>query len=97
MPVNIKDAETRSTRLRLEPGGDTPVQEYSIDKGKVEFRVVERESDPGSAEWHEVPPEELRWHVERGTVVAKWLERRLGWQRLLRQCFRNAAGMPKAA
>jgi hypothetical protein len=35
---------------------------------------------------HRLTPQQLSTHVERNTVVAQWLERRLGWRRLLQAC-----------
>ena len=99
MAVNTQHVSPRSTRLRLELDDGSPIQEYSIEHGTVEFRTVDlnRDDDRTAEGWHEVSPGELRYHVERGTVVAQWLERRLGWQRLLQQCVGDTAHVPKAA
>jgi hypothetical protein len=62
-----------------------PEREYRIKDGKVEARVL----DHGSARnhmWQELSPEQLSGHVKRNTAVARWLEQRLGWRRLLRAC-----------
>ena len=62
-----------------------PESEYRIKDGKVEARVL----DHGSAHdrvWRELSPEQLSSHVRRNTAVARWLEQRLGWRRLLRAC-----------
>jgi hypothetical protein len=99
MAANTQPVRLRSTRLRLEPDDGSSIQEYSIEHGTVEFRTVDlnREDDRTAEGWHEVSPGELRYHVERGTVVAQWLERRLGWQRLLQQCVGYTEEAPKAA
>jgi hypothetical protein len=68
--------------LNLHP---EPKKEYRIKDGKVEARVL----DCGPAQdnvWRELSPEQLSSHVRRNTAVARWLERSLGWRRLLRAC-----------
>jgi hypothetical protein len=69
--------------LRLE-SLDGCTEEYRIWEGEVEVR----EQHPVEEErgWHRLTPEELTSHVNRNTVVAQWLMRRLGWRRLLRAC-----------
>ncbi len=42
-------------------------------------------------------PEQLSIHVERNTVVAQWLERRLGWRRLLQACVDQGPSMGEVA
>jgi hypothetical protein len=62
-----------------------PEREYRISNGKVETRTLHR----GSARdcvWRQLSPEQLSSHVRRNTAVARWLEQRLGWRRLLRAC-----------
>jgi predicted hydrolase (HD superfamily) len=59
--------------------------EYRVRHGKVGFRTV----DSGSAheeDWTQVPAERLSRHVLCNTAVARWLERSLGWRRLLWAC-----------
>lgn len=77
------------THLRLETP-DGRAQEYRIRDGEIETRQPyhdDRTED--NREWHRLTPEQLTDHVNRSTVVAQWLERRLGWQRLLRVCVGN--------
>jgi len=71
------------THLRLEPlDGSAPV-EYKIEDGSVAVRTME----PAAGDsWHRLSATDLRTHIERRTVVAEWLERRIGWRRLLQQC-----------
>jgi hypothetical protein len=60
-------------------------REYRIRDGKVEARDL----DKGRAkeeDWTEVSSEQLSTHVLRNTPTARWLERNLGWRRLLRAC-----------
>jgi len=92
----------RSRRLRLEPDDGSAITEYTIENGSVAVRTVDlnrgsdREHDEESG-WQQLTPEELRFHVERHTVVAEWLKRRMGWRRLLRECVRDTEEGQKAA
>lgn len=71
--------------LRLEAVDGTAIEEYRIDQGAVEVR---RLGDLGEqADWRRLTPAQLRDHVNRKTLLAQWLERRLGWRRLLRACL----------
>jgi hypothetical protein len=62
-----------------------PINEYRISDEKIEARILdggpEQESD-----WRVVSSEQLSSHVKSNTAVARWLERNLGWRRLLRAC-----------
>lgn len=61
----------------------SPVEEYRLNDGKVEARVLDYRSERKTG-WREVSPAQLSRHVN--TNVARWLERNLGWRRLLRAC-----------
>ena len=82
-----------NVRLRLEAADGSGTKEYRIDSGRVEVRIWQshREYDLPENSWHEVNAEELSAHVERNTVVARWLELRLGWRRLLQACVSEGA------
>jgi hypothetical protein len=67
-------------RLEAENG---PREDYRIRAGRVETRDLQHDFD---FEWTVLSPEQLREHVEHKTVLAQWLERRLGWRELLRAC-----------
>ncbi len=60
-----------------------PIKEYRISHEKIEARILDggQESD-----WRVVSSEQLSSHVKSNTAVARWLERNLGWRRLLRAC-----------
>jgi hypothetical protein len=62
-----------------------PVKEYRINDERIEARILdggpEQESD-----WRVLSSEQLSSHVKNNTAVARWLERNLGWRRLLRAC-----------
>lgn len=81
--------ESGGMRLRLESDNGSPAKEYRIEDGSVEVRMLDPEGvsvrRAGSI-WERLTPEELSVHVERNTVVGQWLERRLGWRRLLQAC-----------
>jgi hypothetical protein len=72
-------------KLRLESRNGSPAKEYRIEGGNVEVRTLDRESDDVSV-WSRLTPEQMSIHVKRNTVVASWLESRLGWRRLLQAC-----------
>ena len=81
-----------SRRLRLESVDDSPSKEYRIEDGSVEVRTLGPESVSlrrAESVWRRLTPEQLSNHVERNTVVAQWLERRLGWRRLLQACMEH--------
>jgi hypothetical protein len=69
--------------LRLE-SSDGQANEYRIRQGTIEVRELQAGENEG--DWQRVTPEQLTDHVNRNTVVAQWLMRRLGWRRLLRAC-----------
>jgi len=78
-----------SLRFRLESTDGSPVKEYRVKDGNVEVRTLgsEGRSDRHTENvWWRLTPEQLSIHVERNSVVAQWLERRLGWRRLLQAC-----------
>ncbi len=89
-----------SMRLRLESGDGSSAKEYRIEDGNVEVRTLDPERGSrrrtGSF-WWRLTPQQLRIHVERNTVVAQWLERRLGWRRLLQACAGQEPSMWKVA
>jgi len=87
-----------SSTLRLEAITGDPMLEYRIENGRIEVRKLQpKYSRDPQPEWQPMSPEQLRMHVERNTVVAEWLKRRLGWRRLLRACLRDSELLQKAA
>ena len=72
--------------LRLEAADGTAIEEYRIEHGAIEVRHLSGclETDAG---WRRITPAQLRDHVNRKTLLAQWLERRLGWRQLLRACL----------
>ena len=81
-----------SKRLRLEPRDGSPVKEYRIENGIVEVRTLDQNDwtdSQAESDWQRLTPDQLAVHVERNTVVAQWLQRRLGWRRLLCACLQE--------
>jgi hypothetical protein len=72
--------------LRLEAADGTAIEEYRIDRGAVEVRSLSDLRDYGTG-WRRLTPAQLRDQVNRKTLLAQWLERRLGWRQLLRACL----------
>jgi hypothetical protein len=71
-------------RLRIDCSGDSRAREYRIDNGSVQVRTLA--SDGAKSVWRTLTPGKLSEHVEQNTVVAQWLEHRMGWRRLLLAC-----------
>jgi len=77
MPMNL--------RLEAESG----VEEYRIYEGSIEVRKLHRTGEGRSEDdWQRLSHIDLSAHVNENTVVAQWLRKRIGWQRLLRLCVR---------
>src|ERR1700694_717903 len=80
---------SENTRL-LESINQWPAKEYRIQDGKVEVRTLDfRTVDCGYGQedaWSELTPQQVSCHVMHNTQVARWLERKLGWRRLLQVC-----------
>ena len=71
----------------LETTDQSKVTQFRINTdGRI--RIETRNLKCGSEEsgWREASPNLLSGHVMKNTVVARWLERNLGWRRLLRAC-----------
>jgi hypothetical protein len=88
-----KEVSEMSRRLLVESDDGSPASEYRIVGEKVKVRTLTLEdgfANRAESLWRQLTPEQLRTHVERNTVVARWLERRLGWRQLLRACVGEA-------
>jgi hypothetical protein len=72
-------------QLILQPTQGYPAKAYRIQDGNIEVRSLDAGSDEGSG-WWRLSPQQISTHVERNTVVARWLESRMGWRRLLQAC-----------
>ena len=84
MPVN----------LRLEAADGSECEEYRIQDGDIEVRTVRRSGEYGPSrrsqfdndDWQRLTAPQLANHVQRNTVVAQWLQHRIGWRRLILAC-----------
>jgi hypothetical protein len=74
-----------SMQLRLESRNGSLAKEYRIKGGNVEVGTLNCESGHVRI-WSQLTPEQLSIHVKRNTLIARWLELRLGWRRLLQAC-----------
>lgn len=75
-------------RLRVDLG-DGYVVDYRIESDRVESRIHESDPEISCAidqHWERLTAAELSSHVLADTVVARWLSRRMGVERLLRAC-----------
>ena len=73
--------------LRLEAPGGRAIEDYRIhNNADVEVRRIQGRTQDDCG-WCQLTAEELTEHVYRNSIVAQWLERRLGRQRLLRACI----------
>jgi hypothetical protein len=78
-------------RLRIDLDGSLAV-DYRIENGRVEQRTVGMAAE-GIEEkgWQPLTSEEVSSHVLAGTVVARWLRRRMGIFRLMRTCGQSSS------
>lgn len=62
--------------LRIAGGPESPVNEYRVNGGRLELRVLFPENGaPG--EWRPLSLEEIIMHVNLETAVAHWMLQRL--------------------
>ena len=72
-------------RLRIDDG--IAVEEYRIENGSVEHRIFSGSRCSSlHSPWRRLSPDQLASHVTASTVVAHWLVRRMGIQKLIRAC-----------
>jgi len=77
------------TRLRIDRPDGSAALEYRIENGCVEIRVPPQESTTRSGrviEWLRLTAEQLSGQVESNPILSRWLQRRMGVQRMLRAC-----------
>jgi hypothetical protein len=73
--------------LRVDPGDGSPVQDYRIENGHVEMRGVKMKFNmEDQGRWQRLTAQQLSSHVMGNTVVAQWLQRRMGVHSLIRAC-----------
>jgi hypothetical protein len=67
-------------RLRIESVNGSPVNDYRIRDGRVEVRMLDpsgREYAGPESRWRMLDANEIQLHYALGTIVSKWMERRL--------------------
>ncbi len=80
-------------RLHLDPCDGSPVVDYRIANDGVEHRTLETAGEGGTTaeeRWQRLTPDQLCSHVMANTVLAHWLQRRMGVHRLMRACNPDA-------
>jgi len=78
-------------RLRIDLDGSLAV-DYRIENGRVEQRTVGVAAEGiEEKEWQPLTSEQVSSHVLAGTVVARWLRRRIGVFRLMRVCSQSSS------
>lgn len=74
-------------RLRLDSTDGSLVEDYRIEKGRVECRILsDLDAAATESEWRPLTPEQLTFHVLANRVLAQWLEHRMGVFRLVAAC-----------
>jgi len=67
-------------KLRIESSHGSPINEYRIQDGRVEFRALDPSGRPyrrHGDEWRLVDEADIELHRALGTVVSEWLDVRL--------------------
>jgi hypothetical protein len=68
-------------RLRIESNRGSPVNDYRIIEGHVEFRVLDSSGHPYASRascWRTLDENEIHIHHALNTIVSKWLRARRG-------------------
>lgn len=69
-----------SELLRIPSENGSPINEYRISEGQIEFRSLDPNGKPfiaGNGNWRVLDISELQLHFALDTLVAQWLMRRL--------------------
>lgn len=69
-----------SELLRIPSENGSPINEYRIQNGQIEFRSLDETGKPFSVtqgKWRVLDVSELQLHFALDTVVAQWLMQRL--------------------
>src|SRR5215469_4280030 len=93
-PTEKPGVPIRWNRLRVEASDGLHGMEYRIEEGRVESRNLDLTPQTGESAdigWQRLTSEQLTAHVREGTVLAKWLSRRMGVEALLLACFRTSS------
>ncbi len=68
-------------RLRVESVNGSPVNDYRIRNGSIEVRSLDRSGRPlprDMSHWRALDDNDIQLHYALRTIVAKWLDARLG-------------------
>ena len=79
-------------RLRIDRDDGPAAVDYRIEDGRVECRTLEMatgDNPATSKQWQRLTPEQLTSHIMSNTIVAQWLQRRMGVYQLVRACDQN--------
>ena len=66
--------------LRIPSENGSPVNEYRINEGQIEFRSLDPQGHPFSpltTGWRTLDVGDIQWHFALKTAVAQWLVERL--------------------
>ena len=66
----------RTARLRIESSGGSPINDYRVRNGRVEFRILDRSGHhyaDGSSRWRALDGNDVQLHQALDTVVSYWL------------------------
>lgn len=84
-------------KLRIDPNDGCTVEEYRIESGSVERRILSAPGCPSlDSPWRRLTAEQLSSHVMASTAVAHWLLRRMGIQALIRACNQHLLSVSDA-
>lgn len=72
-------SQISSELLRIPSENGSPINEYRIYKGQIEFRSLDPNGNPfaGNGNWRILDISELQLHFALDTLVAQWLLQRL--------------------
>lgn len=73
--------QTSKNLLRISSENGSPVNEYRIHQGQIEFRSLDIHDPPvslSSEQWQSLDVADIQFHFVLKTVVAQWLIERLG-------------------
>jgi len=81
-------------RLRIDRNDGSPVVEYRVENGCLEYRTIEVQPELSAAvdgQWQRLTHEQLASHMSANRVVAYWLSRRFGIHALIHACSKSSS------
>lgn len=67
--------------LRIPSINGSPINEYRIHGGQIEFRALDARGSPflhNRGSWRALSAADVQWHFALKTEVARWLMHRIG-------------------